>query len=808
VSPPWLRVQAAAVDVTRSVLSVLVVGLCVAAVSVSAQREAVPAGPSMGVADFKAVADRYCVTCHNNQRQTGGVSLEALDFSDVRGNAATLEKAVRKLLVGAMPPQGAPRPSPDTLRGFAAGLEAALDAAARAQPDPGRAPLRRLNRTEYANAIRDLLDFDIDVTALLPIDNSSYGFDNNADVLGMSPVLMERYLTAARRISSTAVGVADDILTTADTYRARPDLSQDRHIDGLPLGTRGGILVRHWFPLDAEYTLKVDLLQTDLNNVVGLEYPHQVIVTVDGAEVHRATIGGKDDLTLSFANSQAGAEALEARLAVRLPVKAGPHAIGVTFAEKSASMRPGLLQPILRTTFEPQNYTGQPHIQAVIVTGPFNPIGSGDTPSRRRIFVCNATSRACAMDILSTLARRAYRRPITPADTAVISRFYALGRDEGSFDAGIAMGLRRILASSDFIMRVERDPATAPPGSIHRVADLELATRLSFFLWSTLPDDELLDAASRGRLSDPAVLERQVRRMLADRRSAALIDNFAGQWLYLRNLRNINPAPDEFPDFDHNLRLAMQREVELLFDSVIREDRSVVDLLTASDTFLNERLARHYGIPHIYGDHFRRVTLSDEERYGLLGKGAILLVTSLATRTSPVVRGKWVLENIVGTPPPPPPPNVPALEDTPIGPDVKTLRDRMEVHRKNAPCASCHRMMDPIGFALENYDAVGHWRTRDAGSAVDAAGTLMDGTRVQGPATLRQALARNPEVFVRTMTEKMLTYALGRGLEATDLPTVRTVTRSAAADHYRFSSLVLGIVQSVPFQMRRVQNLE
>jgi mono/diheme cytochrome c family protein len=769
-------------------------------------------GPSMTSAECKSVVDKYCVSCHSDRLKTGGVTFEGIDFADIPANAETLEKAVRKLLVGAMPPQGVPRPDPATYHALAASLESSLDRAAAAKSDPGRAILRRLNRTEYANAVRDLLDLDVNVSTLLPVDNSSYGFDNIGDVLGMSPVLMERYLTAARRISAVAVGDKTEIVTTAETYRVRPDLSQDRHVEGLPLGTRGGILVKHTFPLDAEYAFKIDLRQTTLNNVVGLEYPHRVVMTVDGAEVHRASIGGKDDLVTSFGNSQATAELLEARLAVRLTLKAGPHDIGAAFIEKSAAMRPGVLQPILRTTFDPVNYTGEPHIEALIVTGPFNETGPGDTPSRRRVFVCRPATvvdeSPCATRILSTIARGAYRRPLAQEDLQTLANFYQMGRKKGTFDSGIEMGLRRILASPDFVLRIERDPINAVPGSVHRITDFELASRLSFFLWSTLPDDQLWRVAGQGRLSDPLVLERQVRRMVMDPRSRALVDNFAGQWLYLRNLRNINPAPTEFPDFDHNLRLAMLREMEMFFGSIIHEDRSVMDLMTANDTFVNERLARHYGIPNIYGGHFRRVTLVEDERRGLLGKGAILLVTSLATRTSPVVRGKWILENIVGTPPPPPLPNVPALDENMVGERPRALRERMETHRRNPVCASCHRLMDPIGFALENYDAVGQWRTNDDGAPIDAAGQLMDGSKVDGPVTLRQALTRNPEVFVRTMTEKMMIYALGRGLNAHDMASVRSITRSAARNNYRFSSLVIGIVESVPFQMKMVASLD
>jgi hypothetical protein len=754
--------------------------------------------------ELRATAAKYCVTCHNDRLKTGTLSLEHVDFANVARDRTVLERVARKLLAGSMPPQGMPRPDPPALAAFAGAIEARLDAEAAAHPDPGRAPLRRLNRTEYANAIRELLDLDVDVSALLPADNTSYGFDNIADVLTMSPVLMERYLAAARRISAIAVGDARDIPVAADTYRVKPDRSQDSHVEGLPLGTRGGLLVRRVFPLDAEYQFNIRLRQTDLNNIVGVAYPHQIVLTIDGVEVHRAAVGGSDDLKLSFANAGAAAGVFEARVAPRLTVAAGPHTVGAAFVQKSAAMRPGVLQPILRTTFEPQDYTIDPHIASLVVTGPFRPTGPGDTPSRRRLFVCREQTRGCAARILEPIAARAFRRPLTSTDRAMLRQFYDLGRADGGFEAGIAMGLRRILASPDFVLRIERDKES--DAGMHRVSDVELATRLSFFLWSTLPDDRLMQLARERRLSQPAVLDAEVRRMLADPRSRALVDNFAGQWLYLRNLANINPAPGEFPDFDDNLRAAMRREVELLVESVIHDDRSVVDLMTAPDTFVNERLARHYGIPNVYGDHFRRITLANDDRRGLLGKGAILLVTSLATRTSPVLRGKWILENIVGTPPQPPPPNIPTLDETPAGPEAQTLRERMERHRRNAPCSGCHRVMDPLGFALENYDAIGRWRTRDEGSAVDASGRLMDGSDVQGPSSLRDALVRNPEVFVRTMTEKLMTYAVGRGLDASDMPAVRAVTRSAAAEGYRFSSLVLGIVRSVPFQMRQSES--
>lgn len=787
------------------------------------QAAAPQAAPSSGAAELQAIVSKYCVTCHNDRAKTGGLSLQHVDFADVPAHAEVLEKVSRKLLVGAMPPHGIPQPDPPALERLRLGIESTLDQSAASKPNPGRALLRRLNRTEYANAIRDLLDVEIDVSSVLPPDDSSYGFDNIADVLNLSPVLMERYLTAARQVSAVAVGDPAEIRTLELTYRARPDLSQDQHIDGLPLGTRGGILIRHTFPLDAEYTLQTHLLQTTVNNVIGIEYPHTLVLTVDGTEVHRATFGGKDDLTKSFENAEAFADALSERLMFRGPITAGPHEIGVAFLEKSQAARSGLLQPFQLTTSDPVDYTGVPHVRTLTLAGPFDPTGPGDTPSRRRIFQCRPASAqgfgaakrradedTCASRILSTIAARAYRRPLSADDTRTLMTFFEQGRTkpEGTFDSGIEMGVRRILASPNFVLRVERDPAGSPPGGVHSITNLELASRLSFFLWSTGPDEALVQLASQGRLSQPGIIEQQVKRMLADPKSQALIDNFMGQWLYLRNLKTFTPDPREFPDFNDNLRSAMLDEMNLFLESIIREDRSVMDLLTADYTFLNERLARHYDIHGIYGDHMRRVTITQDERRGLFGKGAILAVTSYATRTSPVIRGKWILENVFGTPPPPPPPDVPALIENTAGEKPKTLRARMEAHRANPTCAVCHRVMDPIGFSLENYDAIGRWRSSDAGSPIDAAGQLMDGSPVDGPVTLRAAVVKNPEIFLRTMTEKMMIYALGRGLGAHDMPALRTVTREAAKANSRFSSLVLGIVKSVPFQMRVTPALE
>ena len=773
----------------------------------------------MTAAEQKVVVTKYCAGCHSDRAKAGGLVLSAVDFSNAPAHTEQLEKVIRKLGTGSMPPQGAPRPDKATYDALVSALGSELDRAALAHPDPGRALLRRLNRTEYANAIHDLLDLDINVSALLPVDNSSYGFDNIADVLGMSPVLMERYLTAARRISAVAVGDAAEIPVLDETYRTRPDLSQDKYIDGLPFGTRGGLLVTHTFPVDAEYVFKVRPMLTTVTNVRGLEYPHELIVLVDGVEVARASLGGHDEIVQSFENATAQLDSVLKRFTFRLAVKAGPHQVGVTFVQRTAALPNSTLKPYQRTTFDLVDYTGVPHVEGVMISGPFDVTGPGDSPSRRRIFACRPSTGsgrpelvegrpaagdevACATRILSTLARRAYRRPLTEADVKTLLGFFDTGRRKGSFDAGIELGLRRILASPDFVFRIERDPAAMAPGTVYRVSDVELASRLSFFLWSSIPDSPLLRLAEQGRLNDPLVLRQQIRRMLADPRARALIDNFAGQWLYLRNLRNFQPDALEYPDFDHGLRQAMLREMELFFESVLHEDKSVMALMTADYTFVNERLAQHYGIPNIYGSHFRRVTVTQDERRGLLGKGAILAVTSLATRTSPVVRGKWILENIVGTPPPPPPPNVPALEENTPGKKPRSMRERLEAHRQNPTCAACHRIMDPIGFAMEPFDAVGAFRTTDAGSPIDGSGQLSNGTKVDGPASLRQALVSDPRIFVTTMVEKLMTYALGRGLGPHDMPAVRAVVRAAGRNDYRFSSIVEGIVRSTPFQMR------
>jgi mono/diheme cytochrome c family protein len=759
--------------------------------------------PAPDVSEPGTVLQQYCVTCHNERARTGGVSIDTRELAEIGEHADLWERVVRKLRTGTMPPQGMPRPDEATSSAVASWLEGALDRAART-PDPGRPLLQRLNRAEYANVIRDLLAVDVDVRTLLPADDSAFGFDNNADLLVVSPSLLERYLAAADRVSALAVG---DPRTApgAETYRVRGDQSQSQHLDGLPLGTVGGLAVRHTFPLDAEYQFQVSLFRTNLEAIRGLEHPHQLEITVDGERVFVETVGGDAEAGRPGTTITERSDATDRRLQVRVPVKAGPRVVAATFVRKMAA-NTNRLRPFLRSNSGTYDSTGRPHIETLTVTGPFDATGPGDTPSRRRIFTCAPSTSAqelpCARQILSALGRRAYRRPVTGPDLDRLLVFYREGRSKGSFEDGIRLALRRLLASPSFVFRVEEVPPRAAAGQAYAVSDIELASRLSFFLWSSMPDDELLDLAAANRLRGPGVLEAQVRRMLADPKSAALVENFAGQWLHVRNLQNIAPNSDEFPDFDDDLRQAFRRETELFVGSIVREDRNVLDLMTADHTFVNERLAKHYGIPNVYGSHFRRVTVGDDARRGLLGKGSILLATSHADRTAPVLRGKWIMENLLGTPPPPPPPDVPALQPPPAR-APRTMRERMEVHRANPSCASCHRSMDALGFAMENFNAVGAWRTREAGVAIDASGMVTDGTAVDGVIGLREALMRRPDVLVGTLTEKLLTYGLGRGLQHYDMPVVRGIVRDAAGRDYRFSSLILGIVRSAPFQMRK-----
>jgi hypothetical protein len=757
-------------------------------------------------AESAALVKQYCAGCHSDRTRSGGLSLQSTDLANPSGAAEIWEKAIRKLRVGSMPPQGAPRPEAAALDRFTTYLETSLDRAAAAQPNPGRATMHRLNRTEYANAIRDLLGLTVDAAALLPPDDESSGFDNIADVLRVSPSLMERYLSASWNVSRLAVGNPSVVPSTA-TYRVQPDLSQDQHIEGLPLGTRGGILVRHNFPVDGEYVLKVRLWRNTFDLMRGMEDPHEIEIAVDGVRVNSATVGGREEFVSMAQNPGSYGQAVDQKLTVRIPVTAGPHAVSAATVLRSHAVRDDLIKPFLRTTVDGLDITGDPSVDRLTIEGPFNPNGVAVTPSRQRVFLCRPATPAeelpCARKILSTVARRAYRRPIKDADMEQFLSFYQRKRNsKGNFDAGIESALQLILASPEFLFRFEADPANLPANSAYRLGDLALASRLSFFLWSTIPDDALLTLAEQGKLKQPAVLEQQVRRMLADPRSSALVDNFAEQWLFLRNIKSSAPNLATFPDFDDNLRQAMRQETKLFFESIVKEDRNVLDLLNADYTFVNERLARHYGIQNVYGSQFRRVAVTDDARRGLLGQASILTVTSYPNRTSPVQRGKWILTNLLGTPPQPPPPNVPALQDNAEGATPHSLRERMEAHRSNAVCAGCHRVMDPIGFALENFDAIGRWRASDDGSKIDPSGVLFNGAKVSGPVALRQMLTSRPETFTGVMTERLLTYALGRGLEYYDMPVVRKIVHDAAARNYRFSALVEGVVNSVPFEMK------
>ena len=793
---------------TRRVLVASSIALCAIAASPSSDLLAAPQGAaavSATAVQSRQVLDKYCVTCHNDRLRTGGLALDNVDPAQVTVKTDIWEKVIRKLRTGSMPPVGRPRPDAATLAAVASSLESAIDADAIARPQPGRTEaLHRLNRTEYQNAIRDLLALDIDAAALVPADDQSYGFDNIAGVLKMSPTLLERYIGAAREVSRLAVGVAK-IPPTAETFRLRSDLSQYQHIDGLPLGTRGGTAVRYTFPQDGEYLIKVEML--DLFSGAQIKEPHNLEISVDGRQAQLFKLGeskkmGQDpnDPTSDLYTSQ---DALQ----VRVPVRAGPHVVTTTFVKKTEALAETVRKPFVRPHGEGDFLLYQPHIGTVTISGPFNGSPAQDTPSRRRIFVCRpsiaAEETGCARQIVSTLARRAYRRPVSEADVQPLLSFYTEASANGGFDAGIERALQALLVSSSFLYRVERDPGGAR--GPYRLTDLELASRLSFFLWSSIPDDQLLDVASKGLLKDPAVLAREVRRMLKDRRSEALATNFGAQWLRLRNVSGALPDDVIFPNFSDNLRQNFVTETQLFFQSIVQEDRGVMELLTADYTFVNEQLAKHYGIRNVYGSEFRRVTLRDENRRGLLGQASVLTATSYSDRTSIVGRGKWILENVLGTPPPPPPPNVPALTDNGTTGKLLSMRERMTAHRANPVCASCHNNMDPLGFALDNFDAVGRWRNRaEGGQAIDASGGLADGTTFNGPAELRAVLVRHPEQFVTVLAEKLLVYALGRGNEFYDASSIRRAVRAAAASNYSFSSLIVGLATSTPFQMRSV----
>jgi hypothetical protein len=757
--------------------------------------------------DPMATVSRFCLDCHNDDDRTGDLTLESRKLADVAADADVWEKVIRKVQVGMMPPPDAPHPDAATRRALVTALSDVLDEAARVDPNPGRPALHRLNRSEYANAIRDLLDLTVDPATLLPPDDSAYGFDNVADVLGVSATLMEQYVSAAGKVSSLAVG-DPDVSLAAEVYTIPQDASQDRHVEGLPFGTVGGILATPTMEVAGEYELSAKFFRTNLGVMRGLEYEHTLEYAVDGERVHLTSLGGPEDWAANLENNTLIADEIEERAKARVSLTAGPHEITAAWLKKSDAIDPLRATPPVRSSHDTRSPIGIPHLSTFTIAGPFAPVGAGDTPSRRKLFTCTPAPGAeeqCAKEIIATLVHRAYRGQASVSDVERVMKFWREGFRQRDFDRGIQVALQRVLASPKFVFRAEREPEEVPGGGAYRLSDLELASRLSFFLWSSIPDDELLEVAAENRLQDPAVLEQQVRRMLADPKSDRLVTNFAGQWLYLRNLSNHQPNSMVFPDFDDNLRQAFRQEAELFFESIMREDRNVLDLMTADYTFVNERLAKHYGIPNVYGSQFRRVQLTDEARRGLLGKGAILTVTSQATRTSPVLRGKWILDNILNAPPPPPPANVPPLAEDEGSGQVLSMRERMEAHRKDPVCANCHRLFDPLGLAMENFDAVGRLRERDGGSLgvpIDASGELMDGTKVDGVVSLRQALLRQPELFVGTVVEKLMTYALGRGVAANDMPAVRTIIRDAAARDYRFSTIVMGIVESTPFTMR------
>ena len=792
-----------------------------------------------------ALLDEYCVTCHNEGGLEAGrvpVAFESLDMANPGADAELWENVVRKMRAGVMPPAGRLRPDVATSEGFVSRVETGLDAASGVRPNPGRVEaFHRLNRAEYRNSVRDLLHLDIDVGELLPADDASYGFDNIAGVLRFSPTLMERYLIAAKKVSRMAVGTPPPF-ANFDVFRIADDLPQDDRLDELPFGTRGGTLIHYNFPTDGEYTIRVKLARqvgAADRNIPNFYQPQQLEVSLDGMQLETFTLpasvaSADPDERRGYSRNRT---TLDEEWAVRFQAKAGPREVVATFINSE----PALLETLIEPYLSPHPSGGEQwgsrrgaYVRTVEISGPFPvsetpSVSSGsatastdetdETPSHRRIFVCRpadpSQEAGCASTILSALARRAYRRPVTDADVAGLLSFYEEGRAEGGFESGIEMAVRRLLVSPEFLFRTESDPANIAPDANYRISDLELASRLSFFLWSSIPDDELLDLASSGSLRRPAVLEQQTRRMLADPRSHAIVDNFVGQWLLLRNIPALLPDPYKDPDFDESLRLALHRETELFFESIMREDRSVVELLNADYTFLNQRLAKHYGLPFVRGGHFRRVTLPEGSvRGGLLGHGSILSVTSQPDRTSPVLRGKWILENILGVSPPDPPPNVPELEEKETVVTALTMRERMEAHRANPACASCHRMMDPLGLALENFDQAGRWRiveesfdSRSASFApIDPSGVLPDGTAFAGALELRSVLVSRSDRFVATMTEKLLTYALGRGLEFYDMPAVRTITSQAARNDHHFSSLVLGVVNSMPFQMRRSES--
>ncbi len=766
--------------------------------------------PSAAAAAHSAVFDQqtfwqttkvYCDTCHFGPKARAKLNLEALDFAHLDANGETWEKILRKLRNREMPPVGMPRPQEVTYKALVSAIEGERDRLAQVKPNPGRPTLHRLNRTEYANAVRDLLALDVDVSEMLPADDIGYGFDNIGDVLQVSPVLLERYLSAARKISRTAVG--DMTLPPAyQTYTIPHGLIQDDRLsETVPVGSRGGTAIRHFFPVDGEYEIAVTLQRNRNDEYLGLERERKLDLRLDDQRLQLFTIAASPKKIVL-----GGGTPPDSKLRVRLSVKAGTKEIGALFL-KDTLLQEGIIDKVrdddVKTYFE--------GVGSVTVAGPFNVEGPGHTVTRDKIFICHPSAStdemACAEKILNNLAHRAYRRPVTADDMPQLLALYKVGAENGGFEAGVRLALQKILVSPEFLFRAEVDPPNAAPGSVYRVSDVELASRLSFFLWSSIPDDELLGLAEKGQLHEPSVLKAQVKRMMADARSEALIQNFVGQWLFLRNVTRISPDTSTFMTFDENLRRSMAKETELLVESQVREDHSVVDLLSTDYTFLNQRMAEHYGIKGIYGNEFRRVKLEDPKRFGLLGQASILAVTSYPNRTAPTIRGKWVLEQLLGTPPPPPPPNVPSLKEDQTTQKL-SMRQRMELHRSSPQCAACHKMTDPLGFALDNFDGIGSWRdTLGPGlGPIDSSGTLPDGTPFNGPEGLRHVLLQKRDMFVENFTERLLTYALGRGVEEYDHSVVRKISREASADDQKWSSIILGIVNSTPFQMRRTKD--
>ncbi len=734
---------------------------------------------------LETTTQTYCVDCHNAQMKTGGLSLEKVSSANVGVQAGTLEKVLHKLRAGEMPPVGNPSPDPADRAKLVAWLETELDHAAAEKPNPGAPAIHRLNKAEYSNAIRDLLGLDMDHSAGLPADDSGYGFDNIGDVLNVSPLLMEKYIASARRISRLATGTLKPS-TAAEKFTPQRGTANDA-IDALPVNERGGILFERYFPFDADYLI---LVRIKGNPGSGLP-PPKLDLRVDGKRVKLF------DADIDTAEANQGTRILE----LRLPLKAGPHTVGAAMLMETAKLEAGAAGG----RGAPAGNVNGTSLDYVSIGGPYNPTGPGETPSRERVFVCHPKAgqpeAPCARQILQTLARRAYRRPVTSADLDPLMKLFTAGEnDGGGFDAGVEMALSAILVSPDFLFRVEKSPA-----GVSKVGDLDLASRLSFFLWSSIPDEELLHAAEQGKLRDPAVLTAQVTRMLADPKSKALVDNFAGQWLRLRNVADWKPDPDKYKEFDEALRNAFERETQIFFHNIVEEDRSVLEFIDADYTFVNERLARFYGIPGVKGSYFRRVALTGQQRGGILTQGSILLVTSYPNRTSPVLRGKWILESVLGTPPPPPPPDVPVLADS-ASASTASLREQLQRHRSNPACASCHSRLDPLGFSLENFDAVGKFRTSDGGSPIEASGAMPNGTIIDGPVGLKKVLLARKDEFVENLAAKLLTYGLGRGIEYYDQPAVREIRRQTERHDYRFSSMVLAIVNSVPFQMRRAPN--